>query len=1417
MTISSLATAIVFLSLGTEAHPQVLAITSEGQESYALVATLREVSPSVDIRSGAQGLPSPREMRASWQTVVIPSDAGLHQDETWKLAEYARLGGGVLMLSHGRWDEYAGTPLEMLAPTFLAYEQPTHHPVRVAHVAEHPAVAGGEWPRQSPVLPRAGIRTADDPRFARPKTPELKRFHKPLLSRRWTVLLAGDDPARTPLMVAGLYGAGRVVVSAFPMHAFRGEPGASHAFGQLLGWLAAGTPVAETRLPSVAAAGVPGGSLVDGMGFSVHRGVQASWSAFDAVVCGRELSEESAQQVLRYVRQGGTLILTGPGLLRGPLAELSSLGAKEPPWPEPEAITWTRDGVPLEVPDGYLLPPWSGETRLRGSFNASGDLASRTALLRWGRGETSSLVLGNVGIHCLSVNGQPAELGQDGACSLTGLLKPGPNAVEFWAWGDGFHGLLLPRLEAGAAGRLAFPNGWVTRQCFSGERWTASSGETVWRWDDGSPALVRSPWGAGTVWWITAPILDELVDPREHGYGEGRSGKRRFFRETTSNLLSLAVHYALYGEEGVPKVEPIPDKRQVRISLPSGEGGIVWRLYNWQRSLLGQGEGEQECTVPLPDRSDSLVYEATTYRDHYWLETGVLTPSGASLLSWMERWVRPPARATVAILMPSVAERSKGPFVTFPRREDVPTEWTERAVVEFPLYAPGEQIEATVVCSSPSDLAASLNVSATFPLSGEKVSLLDEPVMLAAGVPQSFTVHTHTAQGFAPGRLRAELRGPEASHAVAAKTFYVVQPWRGLRSVLEVRSRGMQVMGSLYDQSDAEDFAASNLLADPPRGLYWGPFAATYPGQPWCNWHPHPYGLFPNGRYYRDWLKPQIQGMAETYRAGPEYAVSASLVDGFNGVPDPEGCFFPQNLYAYAQWMEARGELIEAETVGELVETIRWQHFDTWSHFIAAESALRSHEIYREHLVELSPWSDVTDQCDLPLLHQILRVPELDLLAPRWERVFSLSSTDAWNVQVGRGYHSPTYTQMVAKAISPALPVGHYHMEMLGGDGVELISLAERMRRQNYDTFWMMVLDREGHYRPLQDYFDGGGVSWLGGWRQWLRVCAGGDRGGNVDTDHDWCALTHAYALMEAIGPEAPLGGCWLTGTARYEPGGYDAEFSLGDGAILFSLLRDNGVSIPAVCGLGNAGNLQDVDGAILVPPAFVGDRNVEALRRLLRDGKGLALVQTTGRGLHAESPLDGDFGLRHLGSKEGQYQVLDHPLGEADQGVRGSTRSAYGADRAQAVVRLTAPKQGRGEDDEPRVAISARPVGSGRAAFWSGGALKGPFAAGSGVDHTLARTFARAVNWALKEPVVFEAGSAGYAFTARGLTFIVVEELTGRGRVVRVGLRSDGGGHPRCVDLNGNTRLMCRHDGEYVWIDVPLRPSGAALVAVSY
>jgi len=134
--------------------------------------------------------------------------------------------------------------------------------------------------------------------------PNSDLWSRPLLNREWKVRACYDDIARSPLLVTGRYGAGRIAMLATTVVAL-GESDAAQAFWRgVIGWLVEDEPV-----PSPASA--PKASL--SMSFPSPATVRLTIG---------NLSHEPlpAQLVMRVVDRNGAMLADGAGELQKPLS-----------------------------------------------------------------------------------------------------------------------------------------------------------------------------------------------------------------------------------------------------------------------------------------------------------------------------------------------------------------------------------------------------------------------------------------------------------------------------------------------------------------------------------------------------------------------------------------------------------------------------------------------------------------------------------------------------------------------------------------------------------------------------------------------------------------------------------------------------------------------------------------------------------------------------------------------------------------------------------------------------------------------------------------------------------------------------------------------------------------------------------------
>jgi hypothetical protein len=457
-----------------------------------------------------------------------------------------------------------------------------------------------------------------------------------------------------------------------------------------------------------------------------------------------------------------------------------------------------------------------------------------------------------------------------------------------------------------------------------------------------------------------------------------------------------------------------------------------------------------------------------------------------------------------------------------------------------------------------------------------------------------------------PGIFHIEARAD--TYRTHQKVF-ISSDSHGMRNVIWDRHKGVQVLGSLYPHVDGSLFTRENGIGDAIRGIPWGMFRDSWPGQPWCNFHPNPHCLLPNGLHYRNYIASTIRDLSTHVWTGERMIISASLVDGFNGVIWPAAAVHPQHLMAFADWLYDQYEYdLPDMTVDSLAALVQNDLDPYWRRFSAEKLSLRGHEIFRTELRAASPNSQVTDQCDLPQLPTLLRIPDIETFALRWQRVFDISSMDAWNVRAGRTFRSSTYLGCLGKALAPTMKFGHFHMEMLGGDGPERISQLSRMFRQNADLMWMSTADTAGNWIPVLDYPNGGGVSWTGGWEHWLGVSSRGIRGGHTAFSEDYGGLMRLFALGEALRPDIPRGFVLAAVGPRTAGIGKD-PIILGDQARLFSLLREGGLPISGVARLDFLRRDNLPDGLILPIPGPLTNKETNALSWFVKEKKPIGIV----------------------------------------------------------------------------------------------------------------------------------------------------------------------------------------------------------------
>ena len=100
------------------------------------------------------------------------------------------------------------------------------------------------------------------------------------------------------------------------------------------------------------------------------------------------------------------------------------------------------------------------------------------------------------------------------------------------------------------------------------------------------------------------------------------------------------------------------------------------------------------------------------------------------------------------------------------------------------------------------------------------------------------------------------------------------------------------------------------------------------------------------------------------------------------------------------------------------------------------------------------------------------------------------------------------------------------------------------------------------------------------------------------------------------------------------------------------------------------------------------------------------------------------------------------------------------------------------------------------------------------GWDHDLARKLAQAVNWAAGNPVTLPDGVGGYAFEAKGMTFLVLEDLKYTGGEASVHVKMPDGNYV-AADVFTGTPVPIVQVADGLDLRVPLPPNGSSLIVL--
>lgn len=319
-------------------------------------------------------------------------------------------------------------------------------------------------------------------------------------------------------------------------------------------------------------------------------------------------------------------------------------------------------------------------------------------------------------------------------------------------------------------------------------------------------------------------------------------------------------------------------------------------------------------------------------------------------------------------------------------------------------------------------------------------------------------------------------------------------------------------------------------------------------------------------------------------------------------------------------------------------------------------------------------------------------------------------------------------------------------------------------------------------------------------------------KGGKGSLPAELLGRDATYHLCSLIQPERLLGYYVVTTLER------TAEDKLDDMAIDFRskpdtqsvvalshMLRNYGALWGGVLAPDRVDKLMPGEGALYLMPSGAGEAEAESLVDLVRRGGCASIFFSTGGTKTQETALSDLFGVKYapLAADVAGGIVLtpektERPSPLPTCGLPQYIATRPGKDDIQGIGGLS-----------DRAMLRSVEAGQGRAIF---SALNGDL--NWGWDHDLARQLAKAVNWAAGNPVTLPEGVGGYAFEAKGMTFLVLEELKYTGGPAAIHVKLPAGNY-LAADLFSGQPVKVESRGDGILLRPTLLPNGGNLVVV--
>jgi hypothetical protein len=575
----------------------------------------------------------------------------------------------------------------------------------------------------------------------------------------------------------------------------------------------------------------------------------------------------------------------------------------------------------------------------------------------------------------------------------------------------------------------------------------------------------------------------------------------------------------------------------------------------------------------------------------------------------------------------------------------------------------------------------------------------------------------------------------------------------------------------------------------------WGPFDQV---SEWAHMALDNAGYLPDGVQYQEFLYAGISREYNRFIRGTQ-PLQMEVADYWASGATSQR---ERNLVHFIRWRTAQGRPLKVRTVSQVKQLIKedaavgedWRVFTRDAHVGWCEqimAGLPPHSVNRSQ-GESEHFRVGRVHDDLAAFRAVLEANNCGILQPA-----SMSRRGELGFAAFR-------------AISPASIVADLTWHGSGGnqqtEGHCVHATPEAAQLPYLEYGMMAVRDDQGRCQPAVNM-----PPWF--YRPRGYPLFTDTRKGGFCFPADALARDAACHLNHLIQPERVLGSYVVPSLERVASDKLDGTTTTpGAGAdekqpemVLTQVLRNYGALWGGAIASDRVDRLQPGEGAIYIMPSGAGDAEAKPMADFVRNGGHLSVFFSTGGTKTQETALSDLFGVKYA------------PLSENVEGTMQLDSSAPAVPYDAAIYGEAQYVGARPGDDRitaggglaGRVLLRSVEAGKGRAVFSSINANLS-----WGWDHDLARKLAQAVNWAAGNPVTLPDGVGGYAFEAKGMTFLMLEDLKYSGGAAEIQVKLPPGNY-RAADLMSGQPVEVESRAEGIILRPTLPPNGGSLVVV--